>query len=338
MHPLCDIFVLMRRYLLMLMLSTFVLTGLSAWSDVSSYGHIEDIMTNPASIIRREKRSTGFMVSFDYSDTFEDGIFSDVDGFSYANEPNNDISATFVGGNLAFTANMGISLDDKYTSSDGSTYYDFNNTTTFSFDMAWDFDKFALGAAISGGNLATRLNRKVEQPYDLIGNALFAEYEPESGMEDFQLGIGGMYNDGPYSAGILFSRLLYLEDDELTSSDNELLNNLSFGASLNSSKFTSHGDLRLVRPRLFVEFGNVASDEATFTLGLTTLFQFLPGNELSITAAYIRLSDGDDNYFDSYETFRLVEVTYLFGSFKFGLIVDDQYGNLGLGLFVRYIA
>ncbi|MBR1919769.1 MAG: hypothetical protein IJ831_09120 [Spirochaetales bacterium] len=328
----------MRRCLLLMLFSVLIVSGLSAWSDVSSYGGIEDIATNPASIAKRERRAAGFMVGLDYRDSFEDGIFSDVDSFSYANEPANNIFATFVGGNLSFTANMGIYLDDKYTSSDGSTYYDFNNTTTFSFDMAWEYDQFSLGASISGGNLATRLNRKVERPFDLVGNALFAEYEPESGMENFQLGVGGLYTEGPYSVGILFSRLLYLEDDELTSSDSEVLDNLSFGASMIFSKYTDYGDLRLVRPRLFVEFGDVGSESATLTLGLTSNLQFLPKNEMSITFAYVRLSDGGSNYFDSYETYHLLELTYLLGSFKFGLLLDDMADRLGLSLFLRYIA
>ncbi len=328
----------MRRLLTTLMLLVLLIGSAACWSDVSSYGRIENIRTNPAALVLREKRSSSFYVSFDYSDSFSDGIFSDTENFSYANNPTTDISACFVGGNLAFTADMGILLSDKYKSTEGDIYYDFSNTTSFRFDMAWKRNSFSFGTSLSGGNLATRLNRKVEKGYDLIGNALFAEYEPESGMEDFQLSLGGMYSEGPYSAGILLGRVLYLEDDELTSDKDILLDNLTFGASVNTQRFTDFGDLRLIRPRLFVSFGNVGSASATMTFGLTTMLQFLPKNEMTMTAAYVRVSDGDSNYFEKQSDYHLFEVTYLIGTYNFGCRVTDQNDRFGLSIFLRYIA
>lgn len=328
----------MKTLLSILLLLAISSNLLFAWSDVSSSGSIEAIEKNPAAIAKRERsKNKDFIVKLDYSDSYEQYPLEDVDNFSYVNIPKTSLSLGFVGGNLAFFAEIGIYLDNKNKDTDGHTYYDFNNTTNFRFATSWEYNKLAFGATISGGNLSQRLNKQVDNGFDIVGNALFGDYEIHSGMENLQFGVGSLFVDGPYSVGLNIDKLLYMEDEEFKTDWDEMMKSLTLGASFIFNKYTSYGDLRLFRPRVFFEVANVTSSSCETSFGFTTTFQFLPNKELDATVAYVSISNGAKNLFDGYDSFALFELTYLSGRFRYGTSIDNKNNSTNVSLFLRYL-
>lgn len=315
-----------------------MLTSLFAWSDVSSGGRLEDIQSNPAAIAKRDRDEyRGLFLSFDYSDVYSEPIFSNLSKYSYVQSPSSVFSIGFVGGNISFSADLGFFLNNKTYDSAGYTYFDFNNTTRFNLSTAWEYKRFAIGASVTGGNLSQNLNRKIENGFDIIGNAFFGNYEVRSDKADLQAGIGGLFSDGPYNIGINFEKILYVQKNEFTVNSDIILQNLTMGASVSFSKFNKNGDLRFLKPRFFFEIAKFTSSATKNSIGINTVFQLLPKKEINATFVFVALSDGFYNFLKSYDQYFLVELSYRTGRMLYGVKLANKNRNANVSLFLRYI-
>lgn len=295
----------MKRCVNILLLLVLVLPSAFAavdldgfFSNPASNGSYEDIFSNPASLPLRTQDGRDFLISTRFRDDYESQPFAEDSSFKLLQSPVSDIMLSFSGRSMAFSAVFENSLDRSGADLFDTTS-DLFSTTHFQLDMGYSLWRFSAGFRISGGNMLARMDKQISNLFDYIQNSFFTKFDNYDGGEYFKLGVGFLYADDYFSAGFYSDRVLYLNTVGAASSSlDEFLASLSIGFKAVAPRYTSEGELMLIRPSLSIAFGNIMSSESRVTVSGGLTFQLLPDSDLDILFGYSDLRNVEtDGYF-----------------------------------------
>lgn len=268
------------------------------FSNPAANGRYVDIFSNPAALPLRASDGRDFLIGTRFRDDYYRQPFDEGSPSRFLQSPVSDVILSFSGRSMAFTAVFENNLDRSgYPSSEISA--DLFSTTHFQLDMGYSLWRFSAGFRISGGNLLVRTDKEIKNLFDYVQNSFFTKFDNYEGGEYFKLGIGFMYADDYFSAGFYADRVLFLNESGAASSGmDEFLSSLSLGLRAVAPRYTSEGELMLVRPSLSIAFGNIMSSRSRFTVSGTLTFQLLPDSDLDIAFGYSDTRDtGSEAYF-----------------------------------------
>lgn len=310
----------MKKVLLIIVLSIVALSSVFSTEDgaiysfanrfssplrsVSYFGNFMDFFTNPATLPLVEDNQGSFMCSINYSDYLPFSSFSTPTG--YMNNTLADISLSFVGRNVALTANIGSSFINK-TIKDDLAYFDIYSNIDIEIDWGFALPYFSFGVSIGGGNSLVRTNKRVSNPIDAVANSLFSPFERSAGSERFSLGAGMLLYFDYFSIGLNIHDILTLNDENSISADWETIgksSTVSFAAF--GPKFNKNGDLAFILPRVSLSFSDFLDQRYTFSIKGDLSFQFLPDSSLDIAVGYREVNhkffgfNGNNGFLDVY--------------------------------------
>lgn len=316
----------MKRCLNIVLLLVLALSSLSAavemggfFSNPASNGSYEDIFSNPAALPLRDSDGRDFLIGTRFRDDYHRQPFDVKSPYRFLQSPVSDVVLSFSGRTMAFTAVFENSLDRSAYPAGESTA-NLYSTTHFQLDLGYSLWRFSGGVRISGGNLLERAEKQIVNLFDYIQNSFFTKFDNYDGGEYFKLGVGLMYADDYLSAGFYADRVLYLNDSGSASSSlDEFLSSLSLGIKAVAPRYTSAGELLLIRPSASLSFGNIMSEESSITLAGGLTFQLLPDSDLDIVFGY---SDYRDARSDAYFSPRMRYTIFSLGFTMSGYSVE----------------
>ena len=169
--------------------------------------------------------------------------------------------------------------------------------------------------------------------FDFATNMFFSQFYDNPGSEYFQVGAGMMWYDEDYfTIGVYLDRLLYTQDGEVRFTPSTLCDSLSFGFSLYMPRFTQEGELRLIRPTLMVQAGNITSSSDSYLMGgVGICFQLLPDTNLSFEVVFRSYRNARENYMRTIRNDQLMSLGIEFGrwfiGFEFNLPMEYYGGD-----------
>lgn len=295
---------------------------------VARAGRYVDSFSNPAALPFRSPSDGAFMLASGYSDDADSSLYDRNLGFFQNSE--SSLTLSFGGRNAMFTLGLGYGLDRLQ---EEPLSYDMLFRMHFQLDLAYGFGPFSFGARLQGGNSMIRSDRPVESLFDFATNMFFSQFYDNPGSEYFQVGAGMMWYDEDYfTIGVYLDRLLYTQDGEVRFTPSSLCDSLSFGFSLYMPRFTQEGELRLIRPTLMVQAGNITSGSDSYLMGgVGICFQLLPDTNLSLEVVFRSYRNARENYMRTIRNDQLMSLGIEFGrwfiGFEFNLPMEYYGGD-----------
>lgn len=276
----------------------------SPFRSASYYGEFFDLFTNPAALPLIEDNQGSFMLSMNLSDNLPFSSFSNPVG--YINEQIDEMTLSFVGRNIALTANIGTSFANKRIDRDRA-FFDIYSNMDIEIDWGFSFPYVSFGLSIEGGNSLIRSDKPIDDVFDAIANALFSPFDRNSGSERFSLGAGVLIYFDNFSIGLNIEDILTLnERNEISSTWRRIGQTSDLSFSAKGDKFTKNGDLQFLLPRVSLSFSEFLDDKYTFSVKGDLTLQFLPDANVSLGVGYREYNhslfsfDSNNGIFDAY--------------------------------------
>lgn len=295
----------MKKFLSILLMMTLVLGGLSAVvvlpgdsMSVAAAGKYADVFANPAALSFRSRSEGNFLLSVNYQDRQDPGLYARKEPLSFFNESGLGLTLSFGGQHAMLTAGFAYGLDDR-TYSEGILTFDMLFRMHFQLDLAYSIGPFSVGARLQGGSDMRRSDREVDDTWDIFANWLLAEYDEYLGSEYFSLGIGMMWYEDFFSVGVYSDQVIGTDSGEVTFSGWDVLDNLSVGLSFYMPRYTRAGELVFVRPVLNLQAGDVSSTQSYLMAELELVFQLLPDVDIVASTSVISYRDARTDYWRS---------------------------------------
>ena len=289
---------LMKKILSFLIVFSFALLSLNAAvftvfpDNVSFYSDVFNVFSNPAAIAFREDAKNRFLLGFTYSDTLDRSLISEP--LALVQNLDSHLNISFGGSGMLFSAAFGYVTNDRRVFDKGITY-DFISSNNIQLDWGYRIKDFALGVRIKGGSSAIRDNKLISNYLGFLQNFLLAEYTNLEDSNYFSMGLGLQYHVSLFSFGLYTDSFLTLDKSkDLSVSFNNILDSLTFGASIRRDKYTSLGELSFYRPRFGISFKNIFSTRFNFETTAELTLQFLPNRNLSFILSYGDEREGKD--------------------------------------------
>lgn len=268
--------------------------------SVARAGRIEDVFSNPAALPFRSSADGSFLVGLCYADEADPEIYRNDEKLSFFQSSEIDLSLSFGGRHAMFSLAVGYDLDDRKAE---PLTYDMYFKMHFQLDLGYAAGPFSAGARLQGGSSLVRTDRRVESAWDYAANFFFSQFYENSGSEYFQLGLGAMWHDDWFTVGLYSDRVVAAEGGNISFSLDSITDSLSLGLTLNFPRFTSEGELYLLRPSLVLQAGNLTSSSDSYLLAeLDFCFQLLPDTNLTVSTGIISFRNAREDYFDSLRT------------------------------------
>lgn len=260
--------------------------------NASFYSDVFNVYSNPAAIAFREDAKNRFLVGFTYADTLDRFLLSEP--LSLVQSLDSHLNISFGGSGMLFSAAFGYVTNDRKVLDKGVSY-DFISSNNIQLDWGYRIKDFALGVRIKGGSSAIRDNKIISNYLGFLQNFLLAEYTNLEDSNYFSMGLGLQYHVSLFSFGLYTDSFLTLDKSkDLSVSFNNILDSLTFGASVRRDKYTSLGELSFYRPRFGISFKNIFSDRFNFETTAELTLQFLPSRNLSFILSYGDEREGKD--------------------------------------------
>ena len=275
-----SILIVLFSFLLSLNASVFTVFP----DNVSFYSDIFNVYSNPASIAFREDLKNRFLVGYTYSDTINRTILNQP--LSLVQSLDSHLNLSFGGSGMLFSAAFGYVTSDRRVVQNGVSY-DFISSNNIQLDWGQRIKNFAFGVRIKGGSSSIRDNKVITDYLGIVQNFLLAEYTNLENSNYFSMGLGLQYHVSLFSFGLYTDSLLTLDQSkDLSVSFNNILDTLTFGASVRRDKYTSLGELSFYRPRFGISFKNMFSQRINFETTAELTLQFLPNRNISFVLSY----------------------------------------------------
>ena len=249
--------------------------------SVSYHGDFLDFLSNPAALPLRDDNQGSFAFRINGSDDIPFANFSKKTG--YINNRIDEISVSFAGRNIAFTANLGTSFERKSE----PAHFDIFSNVDIEIDWGFAFPYVSVGMSIKGGNSLIRNDKPIDSVFDAISNALFSPFERYQGRERFSLGGGLLVYFDNFSIGLNIEKILALDSSsEMISNWETVGKSTAFSFAANGDKFTKDGDLHFLLPRASISFSEFSGFRYTFSVKGDVTLQFLPDCNMAIGLGY----------------------------------------------------
>lgn len=317
----------MKRCLTVVLILTLAILSASASVDMRSAfstpadnGSYEAVFSNPAALPWRNQDGKDFLIGVRYRDDYSKSLFASDSPYRFLQSVVSDVTLSFSGRTMAFTAVFENSLD-RTGYQDKPGHVDLFSTTYFQLDMGYSLWRFSGGIRVSGGNMLIRQDRSVVNIFDYLQNSFLTKFENYDGGEFFSVGIGLQYRDEIFSLGFYSDRVLYLnESGSATSSLDGFLSSLSIGAKATAHRFTGNGELLLIRPSASVLFSDIAGEDSRVALSASLIFQLLPDADLTLSAGYMDTRNmKSESYFIPNTRYALFSLLYSMSGYSIGL-------------------
>ena len=255
------------------------------------------------------------MLATGYGDEADHALYDDRLGFFQDSE--SSLTLSFGGRNAMFTLGVGYGLDRLQ---EQVPVYDMLFRMHFQMDLAYGFGPFSFAARLQGGNSMIRSGRSVDSMLDFATNMFFSQFYENPGSEYFQVGAGLMwYDEDHFTIGVYLDRLLYTQDGEVMFTPSRLTDSLSVGLSVYLPRYTRDGELRLVRPTLLLQAGDITSSTDSYLMGgLNICLQLLPDTNLSFEIALVSYRNARENYMKAIRNDQLMSLGIEFGRWFIG--------------------
>lgn len=313
----------MRKVILIILIAFSALAPIAAasslslpFSSVADRGHFENIFMNPAALSFRDESQGNFLIASDYSDILDQNRFVNGDENPFLQNTSLDLLLSFCGKYIAFTALFDNSLQDRTA----DALFTVSSTAHFQIDIGYSLFGFSLGARVKGGNVLFNNNRRITDFLSLMENTYFARFDNTNSSQYFSLGLGLMYSHEFFSIGLYSDDVLYLDTDSgnVSSDISAFLSSFTVALSVEAPRFTSYGDLLLLRPRLTLQAADISSEKSRFDMNLELRFQLLPRFDIYACVGYSDLRNAfESNYFAPYK--RLSRFSLRFDYFSFSI-------------------
>ena len=255
---------------------------------------IEDAMVNPAQLSRLETDDL-FYFTFIVSEAWDVDVLGSGEELSALQNLNTEMHFSFVGNSLSLMATAKTWFANR-TLTEEDLSYDIYNRLGIQIDWSDSFDFFSFGLRIKGGGDMRRRGRDINGVLDAVENAYFGSFDNVDGSEYFDIGASAALDFDWFFISYGIDSIIGFRGNELYIGWEELLESSVFGLSLRSPKFTSRGDLTLLRPRVALSVhGNIFS-RYTFTCNAGLEMQLLPSLSLHLAAAYREYDHGFFNF------------------------------------------
>lgn len=280
--------------------------------SVAQAGDFADTFTNPAALPFRSSRNGNFMLSLTYGDEIHSGQYSEKLGFFQTSA--DAVTLSFGGRNAMFSVALGHDLDDRRLSDSGVLTYDMYFRMHFQLDLAYAFGPFSLAVRFQGGSSLVRSDRRVDSVIDFATNMLFSQFYENPGSEYFQLGAGLMWYDDWFTAGLYSDRVMSTSNGSVVFDFADLTDSLSLGLSFYLPRFTDEGELRLVKPVLTLQSGNMTGAESYMLYSFALVLQLLPDTDVRLEAGLISRRNADISWLDVLGRELLLSLDLVLGS------------------------
>ena len=246
-------------------------------------GRFYDIFSNPAALPLMEVQPGMIAVRTNIRDSFTPSDFGY--GFSGVQDQMWTVDATFISKYISLTAYYGLEYDRLYRE---NPIYDVYSSLKVELNAAYAVPYFSFGIRISGGNQMVRRDKDINNFGDYITNGWFTPFERDTGSEFFNLGLGAILDVSPFSLGVYIGKILTLSNGQLYIGGDAIAESTTISAALEGPRYTSRGDLMLVRPRAsFSLTGLVEAFTRSIEFECDITFQFLPDADLTIGVSYL---------------------------------------------------
>ncbi len=271
----------MRKVILSILIVFSALVPLSAvsslsipFSSVADRGHFENLFSNPAAIPFKESSQGDFLIASGFSDNLDQHLFDIGAVNPFMQNTSLDLLLSFSGKYIAFTALFDNTLKDRTD----NAVFTVSSTAHFQIDIGYSLFGVSLGARIKGGNVLWNNNRSITGFISLLENTYFARFDKTNNSQYFSLGMGMMYSHEYFSIGLYSDDVLYLNTDSgnVSSDFSSFLSSFTVALSAEAPRFTSYGDLLLVRPKFTLQAADIRSEKSRFDANLELRFQLLP--------------------------------------------------------------
>lgn len=253
-------------------------------SSIAYWGSYADMFANPATIPFREDTDRNFLLTFDLGDQLDLSYFGEEE-LPFLQKQYSDLLVSFGGSHLALTAAFSHDAASRFIDQGKLTFHVYS-FTHLQIDWGFRLGPLSLGLRVQGGNRSERTS-EVEDYLDALSQKYLGKYEILSGNEYFTTGVGLFFKHGFFSLGAYSSEVLaYGNGEALATSWRQIADSTSFAFAFRGPRFTSYGNLQIVRPRVSLALVNVQSDESTALLQTDFLFQLLPETEVSLAFGY----------------------------------------------------
>lgn len=280
--------------------------------SVAQAGRYVNSFANPAALPFTSENDGSFLLSVNYNDAIDSRLYKNDEKLPFFNTGESSLTLSFGGQNAMFTAAIGYDLENRQQEG-GELTYDMLFRMHFQLDLAYAFGPFSFGGRVQGGSSLVRNDRPVESVIDFATNMLFSQFFENPGSEYFQLGMGLMWHDECFTAGIYTDRVISTGDGSVRFSLDDLTDSLSLGLSFYMPRFNSRGELILLRPAVFFQAGNITSHESYLMAGLDLCFQLLPDVNLSFVTKFVSWRDARVDYMKSTGNLSVYELEVEFG-------------------------
>lgn len=287
----------------------------SSGMSVARAGRYVDSFSNPAALPFRSSGDGAFMLATGYGDEADHALYDDRLGFFQDSE--SSLTLSFGGRNAMFTLGVGYGLDRLQ---EQVPVYDMLFRMYFQMDLAYGFGPFSFAARLQGGNSMIRSGRSVDSMLDFATNMFFSQFYENPGSEYFQVGAGLMwYDEDHFTIGVYLDSLLYTQDGEVMFTPSRLTDSLSVGLSVYLPRYTRDGELRLFRPTLLLQAGDITSSTDSYLMGgLNICLQLLPDTNLSFEIALVSYRNARENYMKAIRNDQLMSLGIEFGRWFIG--------------------
>ena len=243
----------------------------SAMASPSYLDSFANAMVNVSALSRIEKGDQ-FYFTFIASEAWDTSLMKRGEKLSGLQNLKTEMHFSFVGNSLSLSGIASTWFADRALT-EGTLSYDIYNRIGLQIDWAGRFDFFSFGLRIKGGGDMRR-----------------------RGSECFDIGASAALDFDWFFISYGIDSIIGFRGNELYIGWEELLESSVFGLSLRSPKFTSRGDLTLLRPRVALSVhGNIFS-RYTFTCNAGLEMQLLPSLSLHLAAAYREYDHGFFNF------------------------------------------
>lgn len=286
----------------------------SARVSVARAGRLVDVFANPASLPFRSASEGSFLVSLAYSDESDGSLYSSGEPLPFFQSTESSLTLSFGGRNAMFTLAVGHDLEDRTWSAQEGLFYDMYFRMHFQLDLAYSFGPFSFGARFKGGSSLTRSDRPVSSPLDYVTNLYFSQFYENAGSEYFQFGLGLMWYDDWFTIGLYSDRVMGTNDGQVVFSLDSITDTLSLGIRGYLPRFTDEGELRLLRPSLSLQFGDMTGQRSYILVGAQMTFQLLPQTNVSLEASWISYRNARESYLHQTDADTVYTLEFEFGS------------------------
>lgn len=266
----------------------------SAMASPSYLDSFANAMVNVSALSRIEKGDQ-FYFTFIASEAWDTSLMKRGEKLSGLQNLKTEMHFSFVGNSLSLSGIASTWFADRALT-EGTLSYDIYNRIGLQIDWAGRFDFFSFGLRIKGGGDMRRRGRDINGVLDAVENAYFGSFDNVDGSEYFDIGASAALDFDWFFISYGIDSIIGFRGNEIYIGWEELLESSVFGLSLRSPKFTSRGDLTLLRPRVALSVhGNIFS-RYTFTCNAGLEMQLLPSLSLHLAAAYREYDHGFFNF------------------------------------------